>query len=46
MSRAAHAELRPHRANDSKDSQEGHDLIVMELARIEEIGGLDKCPIW
>ena len=45
MSRAAQAELRPHRADDSKDSQERHDLIVMELARIEEIGGLDKCPI-
>src|SRR5438093_13567252 len=43
--RAAQAEFGPCGANDSKDSQEGHDLVVMELARVEEIGGLDEGPI-
>src|SRR2546422_6312831 len=43
--RLAQPELGPDRANNSKDSQEGHDLIVMELARVEEIGGLDESPI-
>ena len=43
--RAAQAELRPNRADDSKDSQEGYDLIMMEFARVEEIGGLNKSPI-
>src|SRR5712691_1024716 len=38
----AQAELGPHGANDSEDPQEGHDLIVMQLARVEEIGGLDE----
>src|SRR5712691_9442157 len=38
----AQPEFGPNGANDSKDPQEGHDLIVVELARVEEIGGLDE----
>src|SRR2546426_1270901 len=44
-SRLAQAEFSPHGANDSEDPQEGHDLIVMELARVKEIGGLDESMI-
>ena len=44
-SHPAQAEFSPDGANDSKDSQEGHDLIVMELTRVEEIGELDEGPI-
>src|SRR2546422_591257 len=43
--RLAQAEFSPHGANDSEDPQEGHDLIVMELARVKEIGGLDESMI-
>src|SRR2546425_9348190 len=43
--RLAQPELGPDGANNSKDTQKGHDLIVMGLARVEEIGGLDESPI-
>src|SRR2546422_2526432 len=38
----AQPEFGPDGANDSKDPQEGHDLIVVELARVEDIGRLDE----
>src|SRR5256712_6749812 len=44
-SRTAHTKLGPHGAHNSKDTQEGHDLVMMKLARVEEIGGLDEGPI-
>src|SRR5438552_18162774 len=31
------AEFSPHRADDAEDPQEGDDLVVMQLGRIEEI---------
>src|SRR5439155_24234910 len=40
--RLAQPEFGPDGANDSKDPQEGHDLIVVELARVDEIGRLDE----
>src|SRR5437899_13090029 len=44
-SRTAQTKLGPHGAHNSKDTQEGHDLVMMKLARVEEIGGLDEGPI-
>src|SRR5438093_1108904 len=39
------AEFSPHRADDAEDPQEGDDLVVMQLGRIEEICELDERPI-
>src|SRR5437867_13353472 len=44
-SRTAQTKLGQHGAHNSKDTQEGHDLVMMKLARVEEIGGLDEGPI-
>jgi len=44
-SRTVQTKLGPHGAHNSKDTQEGHDLVMMKLARVEEIGGLDEGPI-
>src|SRR5438552_16865802 len=39
------AEFSTHRADDAEDTQEGDDLVVMQLGRIEEICELDERPI-
>src|SRR5205807_9108246 len=39
------AQFSPHRPDDAEDTQEGDDMVVMQLGRIEEVCELDERPI-